>query len=322
MRCGHFPSPWTCLLFWWFNWVVARRVGVAPNTSPHTRLEKALTEWSGGVLNGVIPTKWEKFADVVIFPENSFRDGWECEDEMWAIVADALKVKRVGRMGEVHGKFRQSGVELLFGEDDWVVRREHGINFGYNFTQCMWSAGNVTERGRIANSNHEGERILDLYAGIGYYTLPYLSEGARGANGERGMGRGAAHVVACEWNPNAIRALKWSLEKNGVAERCTVLEGDNRMHHFEPEFDRVNLGLLPSSEEGLSIAIQALNPEGGMLHIHGLANGGEERGWAESLVERLEGMGPFNCQIEHVEKVKWYAPRQRHIVVDVRVLPV
>ena len=94
------------------------------------------------------------------------------------------------------------------------------------------------------------------------------------------------------------------------------------MHHFEPEFDRVNLGLLPSSEDGLSIAIQALNPEGGMLHVHGLANAGEEQRWAESLVERLEGMGPFNCQIEHVEKVKWYAPRQRHIVVDVRVLPV
>ena len=136
------------------------------------------------------------------------------------------------------------------------------------------------------------------------------------------MGRRAAHVVACEWNPNAIRALKWSLEKNGVAERCTVLEGDNRMHRFEPEFDRVNLGLLPSSEDGLSIAIQALNPKGGMLHVHGLANGGEEKRWAESLVQRLEEMGPLNCQIEHVEKVKWYAPRQRHIVVDVRVLPV
>ena len=45
-----------------------------------------------------------------------------------------------------------------------------------------------------------------------------------------------------------------------------------------------------------------------MLHVHGLANAGEEQRWAESLVERLEGMGPFNCQIEYVEKVKWYAP--------------
>ena len=301
---------------------MARRVGVAPTTTPQARLEKALTQWNGGELTATIPTKWEKFADVVIFPQHAFIDGWDCSEEMWTIVADALKVKRVARMGEVHGDFRQSGVELLLGEDDWVVRREHGIDFGYNFTQCMWSAGNVTERGRIANANHEGEHVLDLYAGIGYYTLPYLSEGARGPNGERGMGRGAAHVVACEWNPNAIKALKWSLEKNGLAERCTVLEGDNRTHEFEPNFDRINLGLLPSSDDGLPIAMQALKREGGMLHVHGLARGGEEEQWADTLAQNLEKIGPFACQVNHVENVKWYAPHKRHIVVDIHALPV
>ena len=301
---------------------MARRVFVAPTTSPQARLEKALTEWVGDDLSRDIPSKWEKFADVVIFPQTAFRDGWDCTDEMWTIVANALNTKRIGRMGEVHGEYRQSGVELLHGEDDWVVRREHGIYFGYNFTLCMWSAGNVTERGRIANANHEGEHVLDLYAGLGYYTLPYLSEGVRGPNGERGKGRGATHVVACEWNPSAIKALKWSLEKNGLSERCTVLEGDNRTHEFEREFDRINLGLLPSSEEGWPIAMQALKQEGGMLHVHGLARGGEEQQWAEALVQRLESMGPFTCQIEHVEKVKWYAPHQRHIVVDIRAMPV
>ena len=301
---------------------MARRVGVAPTVSPQARLEKALTEWLGGDLIGHIPTKWEKFADVVIFPQNAFQDGWNCTHEMWKIVADALKVKRIGRMGEVHGEFRQSGVEMLLGEDDWVVRREHGIDFGYNFTECMWSAGNVTERGRIANTNHEGEHILDLYAGIGYYTLPYLSEGAKGANGERGKGRGAAHVVACEWNPDAIRALMWSLEKNGLAERCTVLEGDNQKHNFEPKFDRINLGLLPSSEDGWALAIRALKRKGGMLHVHGLADSGEEELWAKKLAQNLEEMGPFFCHVEHVEKVKWYAPHQRHIVVDIRAMPV
>ncbi|MEE2759068.1 MAG: hypothetical protein VYA86_03710 [Candidatus Thermoplasmatota archaeon] len=296
---------------------------MATTMTPQARLEKALTEWSGGELTGTIPTKWEKFADVVIFPQNTFIEGhWDCTEDMWAIIADALKVNRIGRMGEVHGEYRQSGVELLYGNDDWVVRREHGIDFGYNFTQCMWSAGNVTERGRIANGNHEGERVLDLYAGIGYYTLPFLSEGVRGPNGERGNGRSATHVVACEWNPEAVRALKWSLKKNGVSERCTVLEGDNRKHNFEPIFDRINLGLLPSSEGGFSLAIQALKREGGILHVHGLANGGNEGQWAENIARNLEKMGPFSCHVKHVEKVKWYAPHKRHIVVDIHAMPV
>ena len=296
---------------------------MAPTTTPQMRLEKALTERQGGALPGEIPTKWEKFADVVILPQNAFSDtDWNPDDSLWETVAESLNVKRVARMGEVHGEYRNSGVDLLLGGDDWVVRREHGIDFGYNFTQCMWSAGNVTERGRIANWNHDGEKILDLYAGIGYYTLPFLSEGARGPNGERGQGRGAAHVVACEWNENAIRALKWSLAANDLADRCTILEGDNRKMDFQPEFDRVNLGLLPSSEDGYAIAIQALKPEGGVLHVHGLAMGGKEEEWALDLARQLEKLGPFSCSVMQVERVKWYAPHQRHIVVDIHASPV
>ena len=296
---------------------------MATNPTPHERLENALTAWNEGVPNGKIPTKWEKFADVAILPQHSFDETeWKRDESLWETVAKALGVKRVAIMGEVAGEFRNSGVKLLLGDDDWVVRREHGIDFGYHFTKCMWSAGNVTERGRIANDNHEGEKILDLYAGIGYYTLPFLSEGTRGPNGERGQGRGASHVVACEWNPDAVKALQWSLQKNGLEARCTILEGDNQKQHFQPEFDRVNLGLLPTSESGYSLALSALKSDGGILHVHGLAASGEEHQWAQNLANKLEQLSEYSCRVEHVENVKWYAPYQRHIVVDIQVNPV
>ena len=37
---------------------------------------------------------------------------------------------------------------------------------------------------------------------------------------------GAAQVIACEWNPNAVEALRKNLQLNGVADRCKVLVGD------------------------------------------------------------------------------------------------
>lgn len=40
---------------------------------------------------------------------------------------------------------------------------------------------------------------------------------------------GAKLVYACEWNPNAIEALRHNLRVNGVEDRCVVLEGDNRL---------------------------------------------------------------------------------------------
>jgi len=58
--------------------------------------------------------------------------------------------------------------------------------------------------------------VYMIIAGIGYFTLPYL------------VHAGAAHVYACEWNPDAVKELKTNLVLNSVSHRCIVLFGDNR----------------------------------------------------------------------------------------------
>lgn len=58
--------------------------------------------------------------------------------------------------------------------------------------------------------------VFTWLSGIGYFTLPYL------------VHAGAAHVHACEWNPDAVSALRRNLQINKVAHRCTVHEGDNK----------------------------------------------------------------------------------------------
>lgn len=60
-----------------------------------------------------------------------------------------------------------------------------------------------------------------------------------------------------------------NLELNGVADRCQIHFGDNRKLKLSNTADRVNLGLIPSSEEGWPIACQVLRKDvGGILHIH------------------------------------------------------
>ena len=66
----------------------------------------------------------------------------------------------------------------------------------------MFSAGNGTEKKRVAQMNSRGMVIVDLYAGIGYFTLPYLVHGL------------AKFVHACEWNPDAVAALRRNLAEN------------------------------------------------------------------------------------------------------------
>ena len=48
-----------------------------------------------------------------------------------------------------------------------------------------------------------GETVVDLFAGIGYYTLQLLRHA------------GVAKVYACEWNPNSVAALRANLVSNG-----------------------------------------------------------------------------------------------------------
>ena len=287
---------------------------------PHGRLREfvgQLIQQNGAdsSLLDSLPKRWEKFADVALLPRTAFtEEGWNQIDgsELWSAIASALKVNRIGKIGEIVGEKRESTVKLLHGEDDWVVRRENGIDYGYNFTQCMFSAGNVNERRRMGEVGRVGETVVDLFSGIGYYTLPML------------VNSQVNHVHCCEWNPNAIKALKWSLDRNDVADRCTIHEGDNRLTapNLSGQADRVILGLLPTAEGGFELAINCLKKIGGCLHIHGIAPASNHDSWVDETITQLSNLNhDFSITETSQVRVKSYAPHWDHIVLDVNLSP-
>ena len=258
-----------------------------------------------------LPKRWERFDDVAILPVNSFSNSkWDLIDRnlLWHEVANALNVNRLFRKGEISGEKRESSAELLIGSNPDVIRIEHGVKFVYRVTDCMFSQGNLNERKRMGDLNLKDENVLDLYAGIGYYTLPMLVR----AN--------ANHVTATEWNSNALRDLNKGLRKNKVEKRCTVLEGDNRKHGnlLHGKFDRVVLGLLPQPWDGIETAIRSLKSTGGILHIHGVSSSDKPEEWEKEVVQKLS---IFKRKIHSIKsiKIKSYAPHWDHRVLDVEV---
>ena len=158
--------------------------------------------------------------------------------------------------------------------------------------------------------------VVDAYAGVGYYTFPML------------VHAGAAHVHACEINPASLAGLKDGAEANGIRHQMTVHEGDNTVSlaSLQGIADRCHLGLLPSSEAVWEASLLALKPTGGVLHIH--MNVEEENidDWVKDTVVRFEQMSQhhqrgFNAEVLHLERVKWFAPRVRHVVLDLRLRP-
>jgi tRNA G37 N-methylase Trm5 len=185
----------------------------------------------------------------------------------------------------------------------------------------MFCRGNISEKIRFGKLVQRGEIVLDLYSGIGYFTVPALVHGE------------AEYLYACEWNPNAVEALLFNLQDNGVSERATVYTGDCRVvakeNNLVNMFDRVSLGLIPSSEGGWRTAFRAIrNTTGGWLHVHANVPAKELGTWSVWLCCCLRDMireedKPDNWVVlcTHVERVKSFAPTVNHYVADVFVGP-
>ena len=204
------------------------------------------------------------------------------------------------------------------GSAGWVTVVENSIAFSFDITRVMFCSGNCTERMRMAQVTASGEVIVDLYCGIGYYTIPFLVHAK------------AALVHSCEWNENSIIALRNNLKVAGVENRCRVYFGDNRnvetVNAVANVADRVCLGLLPSSVDGWPLAVNALKPSGGTLHVHENVKVSELDEWVKFLcatVERLftDAQKPMSVSCSHLETVKSYAPKVLHVVADLKCRP-
>jgi tRNA1(Val) A37 N6-methylase TrmN6 len=278
-------------------------------------------------------------------------------DLLWSNVGKYFRSPRVVRRGEIDrdSKIRHSGHKLLWMMDKdisndkrktisisdtgninsdssnsngWITITEQRIKQSFDLTKVMFSRGNISEKIRFGKLVQENDVVLDMYAGIGYYTLPALVYGK------------AKHVYSCEWNNDAIFALKYNLQQNKVHDRATIIEGDSRMRLMEDPFrdiqmDRISLGLLPSSEGGWRTAIRMLNKDkGGWLHIHGNVPVNEKQKWCFWACLKLYKMyreihggdditsigrgSPF-ILCNHLERVKSFAPKVDHLVADIYV---
>ncbi|XP_039186413.1 tRNA wybutosine-synthesizing protein 2 homolog [Crotalus tigris] len=258
------PHGKACTLTWIHNPIPSKAVMVrSPVQKLHSELQHLMSihgaAWSEE-LEKDLPRSWQRHGDLILLSEDCFsaKQWRELGQELWQVVAAVLGARRLAKRGRVQSDlFRSSAVTLLLGEDGWVEQMDNGIRYSFDVTQCMLSPGNITEKLRIASMLCAGEVVVDLYAGIGYFTLPYL------------IHAGAALVHACEWNPHAVEALRRNLHLNGVEDRCHIHQGDNRKVELQGVADRVNLGLIPTSEGGWPVACQVLRKDvGGVLHLH------------------------------------------------------
>ncbi len=191
------------------------------------------------------------------------------------------------------GVERIPDVRVLKGKPGEVSHRELGMTFRFDPLRVMFSQGNRTEKVRMIKIIRSGERVADMFAGIGYFTIPAARAGAR--------------VHAMELNPVAYRYLCRNIRDNHVASRVVPECGDCR-DLLTGWYDRIIMGHF-GSLAFLNTAAGHTLP-GGTIHLH--ATGSRPPEIPESCQGWFGETG--------IRRIKKVAPHTWHYVLDLKVV--
>lgn len=255
-----------------------------------------------------VPDRWEKLGHIVVL-----RLDEELMPHARAIAeafAAALDVDTVLRDVEgVAGELREMQAAMLLGDDSVTAHVENGVRYRFDASRIMFSSGNVHERKRAAAIPARGETVVDMFAGIGYFTLP-LAVHAR-----------PARIHALEKNPLSFRFLEENVRLNDVGGIVQPWLGDNRAFPHVGNADRVLMGYFPETQRFLPTAMRLLKREGGMLHYHNTAHADA---WADELTRQLfdAAMDAHRgAQVVEARVVKSHSPGVVHGVLVASVGP-
>lgn len=252
----------------------------------------------------LLPRGWYILGDVIVVKIHQRLDAHQ------GSIAQALlnfypRCQTVLRDYGIEGPYREPLREIIAGTGKETVHRENGVTYCLDARKVMFSAGNLRERMRMGNLGR-GEYVVDMFAGIGYFTLPMAVHSR------------PRRILAIELNPTAYHYLCLNIKKNRVEEIVKPLLGDCAEVTPEGVADRVVMGMVQVTDRYLQKGISALRP-GGVLHYHQTV---PHRMYPDRAIcdieEAARALGR-RSRILNCIRVKKYSPGVVHCVVDARI---
>ncbi len=184
-------------------------------------------------------------------------------DRAEAIARDILRrhprVKTVlQKTGEVAGEERVATYSVLLGEKvTETIHRESGCLFKVDVGKAFFNPRFSGERLRVASCVKEGEKVLDMFAGVGPFSIIIARK------------HPAATVYAVEKNPAAYRYLCENIVLNKVVDCVKPFLGDAAqiVPILDTYFDRVIMNLPHNSIKYLDVAMEKATPNT-TIHIY------------------------------------------------------
>lgn len=285
-----------------------------PKTKTVQSLEEALEDQLPPSLIASLPSSFDIVGDIAVveFPP-------ELSRHERAVAEGILKVHKnlkavFAKAGPVSGVDRLRPLRHLAGDRrTTTVHREFGCRYNVDLSKAYFSPRLSTEHQRVAESVGPGECVVDMFAGVGPFSILIAKR------------RGDVMVHAVDSNPEAVRLLKENIRLNKQEGKVTVWAGDARAiveRNLLGKASRVIMNLPSAAKEFVDVACKALHTDGGVLHYYTFADGLD---YPEKALGELEqALSSCSWRLKTkigVRAVRGVAPMQWQVVVDARVAP-
>ncbi|MCX8196311.1 MAG: class I SAM-dependent methyltransferase family protein [Acidilobaceae archaeon] len=148
-----------------------------------------------------------------------------------ALMREMPRVKVALLKAETWGELRAQRVEHLAGEQRTrTVHKEYGLSFVVDLAKAYFNPRLAGEHRRVAEEVREGERVLDMFAGVGGFAL-HIASLAR------------SKVLATDLNIEAVKLLAENVRLNRKRLKGEVIavraDASLLPYYLRPSFDRI-----------------------------------------------------------------------------------
>ncbi|WP_405316333.1 class I SAM-dependent methyltransferase [Methanobrevibacter sp.] len=205
----------------------------------------------------------------------------------------------------IKGTIRVRDLEFLSGIDDSVtVHKEHGLRLKLDVREVYFSPRLATERKRVMESVKDGEKILDMFCGIGPFPIVI----ARNKD---------VDITAVDINEAAIKYLDENIKLNKLKGNIESYCGDVRevSKGFKSKFNRIIMNLPGLAYTFLDVAIDLIEDDG-IINYYEFSDSYEQG--IKRLNEAASSAGK-KVEILNTRKVKSISPDEWHVAIDAKI---
>ncbi len=209
----------------------------------------------------------------------------------------------------VEGDFRTRNLEILAGEDKTETEyKEFGCKFTVDVENAFFSPRLSTERERIANLVQDGEIVVNMFAGVGMFSIMIAK-------------KKRCTVYSIDINPVATKLCEKNIISNKIAGNIISINGDASrviQEQLENKSDRTLMLLPERSDEFLESAISATK-SGGVIHYYSHIHADKKSNAGKLSEEHYLQVTPVKSEILGSKIVRAVGPRYYQTVVDVKI---